>query len=251
MDELKGKVPDIIPDILAICTCNTCCAWHRVESKILNSDDDATTRPKEAVRICADTGTGTYTVNLPQAPTPAPSAWSLHDVGAPAPTVAFSLCDSQHHTADSNKARSVRHDAAGHMGKLGRRTPPQDGLMEAASLWRGGDSHRSGPVVLPTQQISDLKRSGKQETQPATTAQCFSSGNDRGSTKHSSVPPWHDDERTCSPRAPQGLRSAGGAAARSLELFAAILRGVNGGLNATPVPTGAPRPTGSTRAACL
>ena len=94
-----------------------------------------------------------------------------------------------------NKARSVRHDAAGHMGKLGRRTPPQDGLMEAASLWRGGDSHRSGPVVLPTQQISDLKRSGKQETQPATTAQCFSPGNDRGSTKHSSVPPWHDDER--------------------------------------------------------
>ena len=151
MDELKGKVPDIIPDILAICTCNTCCAWHRVESKILKSDDDATTRPKEAVRICADTGTGTYTVNLPQAPTPAPSAWSLHDVGAPAPTVAFSLCDSQHHTADSNKARSVRHDAAGHMGKLGRRTPPQDGLMEAASVWRGGDNHRSGPVVLPAQ----------------------------------------------------------------------------------------------------
>ena len=123
--------------------------------------------------------------------------------------------------------------------------------MEAASLWRGGDSHRSGPVVLPTQQISDLKRSGKQETQPATTAQCFSPGNDRGSTKHSSVPPWHDAERTCSPRTPQGLRSAGGAAARSLELFAAILRGVNGGLNATPVPTGAPRPTVSTRAACL
>ena len=47
------------------------------------------------------------------------------------------------------------------------------------------------------------------------------------------------------------VRSAGGAAARSLELFAAILRGVNGGLNATPVPTGAPRPTVSTRAACL
>eukprot|EP01048_Picozoa_sp_COSAG05_P011113 COSAG05_NODE_1024_length_6123_cov_7.197709_5_plen_156_part_00 len=34
-------------------------------------------------------------------------------------------------------------------------------------------------------------------------------------------------------------------------IFAAILRGVNGGLNATPVPTGAPRPTVSTRAACL
>ena len=169
----------------------------------------------------------------------------------PHPLSLSPCCDSQHHTADSNKARSVRHDAAGHMGKLGRRTPPQDGLMEAASLWRGGDSHRSGPVVLPTQQISDLKRSGKQETQPATTAQCFSPGNDRGSTKHSSVPPWHDAERTCSPRTPQGLRSAGGAAARSLELFAAILRGVNGGLNATPVPTGAPRPTVSTRAACL
>eukprot|EP01048_Picozoa_sp_COSAG05_P030423 COSAG05_NODE_10558_length_558_cov_1167.836601_1_plen_111_part_00 len=37
VDELGGKVPDIIPDILAIFTCNTCCAWHRVESKILRN----------------------------------------------------------------------------------------------------------------------------------------------------------------------------------------------------------------------
>ena len=28
--------------------------------------------------------------------------------------------------------------------------------MKAASVWRGGDSHRSGPVVIPAQQISDL-----------------------------------------------------------------------------------------------
>ena len=138
MDELKGKVPDIIPDILAICTCNTCCAWHRVESKILKSDDDATTRPKEAVRICADTGTGTYTINLPQAPTPAPSAWSLHDVGAPAPTVAFSLCDSQHHTADSNKARSVHHDPAPHMGEVRRREAGKHQGMKARAAAGGG-----------------------------------------------------------------------------------------------------------------
>ena len=74
----------------------------------------------------------------------------------PHPLSLSPCCDSQHHTADSNKARSVRHDAAGHMGELGLDTPPQDGRMEAASVWRGGDSHRSGPVVIPAQQISDL-----------------------------------------------------------------------------------------------
>ncbi len=147
MDELKGKVPDIIPDILAICTCNTCCAWHRVESKILKSDDDATTRPKEAVRICADTGTGTYTVNLPQAPPPAPSAWSLHDVGAPAPTVAFSLCDSQHHTAQTAMPAQAR-DHLQRMRsphELSFTTRPQGGTRPKSEAPGGAQKHQDGP----------------------------------------------------------------------------------------------------------
>ena len=66
----------------------------RVESKILKSDDDATTRPKEAVRIRLDAGFVTYTVNLPKAPTPAPSAWSLNDVGAPAVAISHQIRDA-------------------------------------------------------------------------------------------------------------------------------------------------------------
>jgi hypothetical protein len=37
-----------------------------------------------------------------------------------------------------------------------------------------------------------------------------------GPSKHSSVPPWHASPRTHRPRTPQGLRSAGGPAARSV-----------------------------------
>ena len=45
-----------------------------------------------------------------------------------------------------------------YMGELGRHTPPQDGRMEAASVWRGGDGHRSGAVVIPAQHATRSAR---------------------------------------------------------------------------------------------